>query len=417
VLAVAPESIAVPEPQAPTPASGSSNPLTAAAIVGAAVIAAAGILAFSWNRTPAAASPAPAPTRVAPHVEPAAAGKDTDLVVPALVDLMAARPASGDTAEGPALLSVEEVVTRTLPAVVKVEARDGFGTGFFVARDTLLTNAHVVGLDKAVTLRLSGGEQRTAGVEKVWREVDLAMLKIDIVDLNQIVLPVARPEEIRIGAEVVAIGSPLGLQNTVTRGIISGRREYVYDRIGGQSMNVVQTDAAINPGNSGGPLIDRYGRVVGVNTMKIGGPAEGLGFAVDMHYARRMLGPDFALKSAADQRREDGLREYERSVRFLAVRADETETRWKAIRGTCFIPPDGEPPALREWFRLADGPQGMLRNQPACVSWNPFIVDYAKRIREALQHYETLALNAGVKPETTRVIRRRYNLAWSAWEK
>src|SRR4029453_12487322 len=94
--------------------------------------------------------------------------------------------------------------------------------------------------------------------------MDLAVLKLDIADFDQVILPLADPNEVTIGADVVAIGSPLGFANTVTRGIVSGKRTR-------NNIDLVQTDAAINPGNSGGPLLDRWGRVLGVNTMKLGG--------------------------------------------------------------------------------------------------------------------------------------------------
>lgn len=356
------------------------------------------------------------PQAAASRAATAAVEPATDLTVPSLVDLMAAQGGEPDASEGPPQpRSLEDVVAEALPAVVQITTPDGLGTGFFVTTDTLLTNAHVVGLHKGVNLRFSEGGRRTASVEQVWRETDLAVLKVDVADPGQTVLRLARPEQVKVGAEVVAIGSPYGLQNTVTRGIISGRREYVYDRIGGQSVNVVQTDAAINPGNSGGPLIDRYRRVVGVNTLKIGS-AQGLGFAVEMSYARRLLGPDFALKSEGDQRREHALRQYEEAIRILALRADEQETRWLKLRPTCYARAAEAAPAPREWFVLWEGASGLLRDAPSCRNWNPFFVDWARRVHEGLRHYEGLALDGGAAPEHLRTIRRRYNLAWSSWE-
>jgi serine protease Do len=97
----------------------------------------------------------------------------------------------------------------------------------------------------------------------------------------------------------------------VTRGIVSALRDV-------QGVSLVQTDTAINPGNSGGPLLDRYGRVVGINTWKIAGSAQSLGFAVSTYYARAMLGPEFAPK--ADRSYETGLREYTENLRVLAGR-------------------------------------------------------------------------------------------------
>jgi S1-C subfamily serine protease len=334
--------------------------------------------------------------------------------MPTLAELVSAGAGMG-VAGNAEPLSVEEVVTRSMPAVVKVETREASGSGFFVSGDTLLTNAHVIGSEKGVNVRFAGGQRRSAAVEQVWREVDLAVLKIDVVDPYQVFLAIAKPTDIKVGAEVIAIGSPLGFQNTVTRGIISGTRDFVYDRIGGGHVRVVQTDAAINPGNSGGPLIDRYGRVVGVNTFKIGGMVTGLGFAVEMSYARRMLGPSFALKSDTDQQRENALRKYEGLVRSLAQRADERETKWKDLRHMCYeAPSEGEPP-VREWFVLWDGPHG-YRDTPACKGWKPVFMQWAKLIHDALDEYETNAVQAGVTPDKLRQIRRMYNMSWPAWE-
>ena len=98
-------------------------------------------------------------------------------------------------------------------------------------------------------------------------------------------LPLGQVASVRTGQEVIAIGSALGLQNTVTRGIVSARRQ-------AGRVVLLQTDAAINRGNSGGPLLDRNGVVLGVTTLKMGGQAEGLGFAVAAdHVDRAGRGP------------------------------------------------------------------------------------------------------------------------------
>jgi S1-C subfamily serine protease len=183
---------------------------------------------------------------------------------------------------GRAPLTIEEIVTRTIPAVVTVDTRRGHGSGFFVAPDTLLTNAHVVHDYSTVVLRPSGGSPVFARVVTAARDVDLAVLRLDRAPERQVWLPLGSPSDVQLGAEVIAIGSPLGLQNTVTRGIVSGIRTV-------KDVNVLQTDAAINPGSSGGPLIDRYGRVIGVTTLKLGGSAEAIGFAVSIQYARVLL--------------------------------------------------------------------------------------------------------------------------------
>ena len=108
-------------------------------------------------------------------------------------------------------------------------------------------------------------------------------------------------------------------------GLASGTRDY-------RGISVIQTDAAINPGNSGGPLIDREGRVIGVNTLKLAGDAlQSLGFSVSVQYVRRMLGPDFSFKSESGLRRDREAAAYERGIATLAERADDVDTRWKGF--------------------------------------------------------------------------------------
>ena len=295
-----------------------------------------------------------------------------------------------------------------MPAVVTVETGDGLGSGFFVAPGTVVTNAHVVRGSTAVTLRRSGGYLRAARVETTSPEVDLAILKLDIVDHDQIVLALTVPSDVHIGAEVIAIGSPLGLANTVTRGVVSGIREK-------DGVKLIQTDAAINPGNSGGPLLDRYGRVLGVNTLKLARGVEGMAFAVSIHYARALLGPGFAPKSDLDERREDGVREYGENVRVLAQRADQVEAHWKSFRTSC--EPEGAAPSMdREWFGLWDGRRTPMRDTQSCRSWYDYFKDAAVKTHDVLSRYNAAARAAGVSAERMRVLRRRYNIDWAEWD-
>src|SRR6185503_8966058 len=110
-----------------------------------------------------------------------------------------------------------------------------------------------------------------------------AIVKVDAAAATQPLLPLGSVRTVRPGQEVIAIGLALGVfQNSVTRGIISAVRR-------AQRTVMLQTDAAINPGNSGGPLLNRQGEVIGINTMKISGAAESLGFAVAVDHARSLL--------------------------------------------------------------------------------------------------------------------------------
>ena len=178
--------------------------------------------------------------------------------------------------------ALEDMIASAMPAVVLIESSTGRGTGFFVKPDLIVTNAHVVRGSATVMLRFSDGRTGSAAVSTIGEGVDLATLRPAPGSANPANLELSTTDHIRAGQEVIAIGSALGvLQNTVTRGIISAIRND-----GG--VLLLQTDAAINPGNSGGPLLDRSGRVVGVNTMKIG-TAASIGFAIAADHVLSLL--------------------------------------------------------------------------------------------------------------------------------
>ena len=171
-------------------------------------------------------------------------------------------------------LSTEEVVKAGLPAVVTIKASGRQGSGFAIANGAIVvTNKHVVGTSSRVTIVTSKGESATSESMFLDPRNDLALVKVEGIELPS--LDIADPSEPNVGTEVIAIGSPVGLQNTVTSGVIGGFRKT--DKYG----VLIQTDAAISPGNSGGPLLDKRGRVVGVNTLKLTGEKlSGLNFAI-----------------------------------------------------------------------------------------------------------------------------------------
>ena len=167
------------------------------------------------------------------------------------------------------------------PSVVKISSSAGTGSGFIVDEDGLtVTNAHVVGRSKTVTVRLASRKVYTGDVVSLDEEADLAFIELDTDD-TLLPVPLGNSYLAFVGNEVIAVGFPLGNalpgSSTITRGIVSSWR--VFD-----GVNYLQTDAAINPGNSGGPLISRSGKVVGVNTsryVEVGGrPVGGIGLAI-----------------------------------------------------------------------------------------------------------------------------------------
>ncbi|WP_448560814.1 HhoA/HhoB/HtrA family serine endopeptidase [Trichothermofontia sp.] len=163
----------------------------------------------------------------------------------------------------------------------------GTGSGFIIRSDGLiLTNAHVVDQASRVQVMLKDGrsfEGRVLGTDPV---TDVAVVRIEATDLPTVVL--GDSDKLKPGEWAIAIGNPLGLDSTVTAGIISatGRTSQEIG-VPDKRVGFVQTDAAINPGNSGGPLVNARGEVIGINTAIIG-RAQGLGFAIPINTAKRI---------------------------------------------------------------------------------------------------------------------------------
>ncbi len=163
----------------------------------------------------------------------------------------------------------------------------GTGSGFiFDSAGLIVTNAHVVDGATQVTVTLKDGSQYQGEVLGADPLTDLAVVQIDADNLPQVAI--GNSDALRPGEWAIAIGNPLGLDNTVTVGIISATgRSSSEVGVRDQRVNFIQTDAAINPGNSGGPLLNLQGEVVGVNTAIISG-AQGLGFAIPMALVERV---------------------------------------------------------------------------------------------------------------------------------
>ena len=163
----------------------------------------------------------------------------------------------------------------------------GTGSGFILSTDgKLMTNAHVIeGADK-VEVTLKDGRTFTGEVIGADQVTDVAVIKIDANDLPS--APLGTTDNLSPGQWAIAIGNPLGLDNTVTAGIISALdRSSTQVGIADKRVQFIQTDAAINPGNSGGPLLNASGEVIGMNTA-IRANAQGLGFAIPIETAKRI---------------------------------------------------------------------------------------------------------------------------------
>jgi S1-C subfamily serine protease len=184
--------------------------------------------------------------------------------------------------------SAEDVIVavaeRATPSVVGVSRGAASGSGVIIRADgVILTNAHVVGNATRVEISLADGRTLTGTVLGRDRSVDVAVVRVNAQGLPAAAL--GDSDRLRVGQVAVAIGNPLGLERTVTTGIVSAvNRDPRNVPIAG---GLIQTDAAINPGNSGGPLLDSSGRVIGINTAMLAG-ATGLGFAVPINLANEV---------------------------------------------------------------------------------------------------------------------------------
>lgn len=217
-------------------------------------------LAPGWGPTPALAS-----------------GKDNVVVTPASIPDLVER------------LSPTVVNISTARIVKDILGRDfnqrGLGSGFIISEDGyIFTNNHVVDKADKIEVKLANGKEYDAEIKGRDAATDLALIKIT----SPVKLPYARlgdSDRSRIGEWVFAIGNPLGLDHTVTAGIISAKGRTIG---AGPYDNFIQTDASINPGNSGGPLCNLAGEVVGINTAIVA-QAQGIGFAIPINMAKEIL--------------------------------------------------------------------------------------------------------------------------------
>ena len=176
---------------------------------------------------------------------------------------------------------------RGVPTEPRTRVEQGTGSGFIIdAAGLIITNAHVVEGADRVLVTLKDGREFAGEVLGEDPLTDVAVIRVEASELP--VAALGDAEQLRPGEWAIAIGNPLGLDNTVTAGIISATgRSSSQIRVPDKRVRFIQTDAAINPGNSGGPLLNERGQVIGVNTAIIGG-AQGLGFAIPINTAQEI---------------------------------------------------------------------------------------------------------------------------------
>ena len=355
---------------------------------------------------PAAPAPVVASPAVAPVLPPAAPAPPTGI--------------SG------AQMPLEDLVARVSPAVVIIETSTGRGSGVFVRPDTIITNAHVTGSELTVRVRRASGDMTTARVETVARDFDLAVLRLSSAPADQAIVSLGTASGIRAGQEVVAIGSALGvLQNTVTRGIVSGVRQ-----AGG--VTLIQTDAAINPGNSGGPLVDRQGNVIGINTMGVAS-AQGISFAVSVDHVRELLGGQHTVLTSAtpasslnqtlnartesdtDVTRERAMNAYDQVIGQLARKADALDDYWRRFRSTCYRGPVAGAASTASGSRCSMRGRCVARSSRAAPTRLPTPGNRPTPYGHGVVAADEAARRADVYPGARRDILKRYRLDYAAW--
>ena len=227
----------------------------------------------------------PEPTEAATEPEPIIESTVPSVCAEAEMEIaIYASPESVENIPQEGGMSLQDIYQQNILSVVSISSSHGTGTGVILSSDGyIVTNAHVVEDAASISIRLTDDRDFSAQLFGCDTVSDLAVLRIDARDL----LPAQFGDSdiLRVGDSVAAIGDPLGvdLRGTYTDGIISAINRDV--NMNGRTMTLIQTNAALNSGNSGGPLINCYGQVIGINTMKIGAfsdsaGVEGIGFAI-----------------------------------------------------------------------------------------------------------------------------------------
>ena len=239
-----------------------------------------GLLGGCAGRLPLLNKPAAEPTRISDAAPIAPVQPGSNVIVEAVEKV------------GPAVVRID-TVKRTVDPMgglfgrgPAIQQQQGQGSGFITRSDgVLLTNAHVVEGANEVHVTLPDGRSFTGKVLGADPLTDVAVVRVVASRLP--VAPLGDSSKVRPGEWAIAIGNPLGLDNTVTAGIISAIQRT--NAVGeGQRVPYIQTDAAVNPGNSGGPLINDRGQVIGINTAIRQAPGAGLSFAIPINVARQI---------------------------------------------------------------------------------------------------------------------------------
>ena len=412
--------------EVPVTSSGRRSLLfLAAAVLVGGVVALIAVPASRPAATPAVTNTAPVAAATKPE-----RSASPEVVAPVVGTLTPRREVQATPAPAArvAPASLEDVVSAVVPAVVSIRAGNSRGTGFYFKPGYVLTNVHVIDGSSGVEVH-DGQTKRTAHVVNTSRGADLAVVQVHNADPNQPTLTLGTAASLRVGQEVIAVGSALGvLSNTVTRGIVSAVR-----RAG--DVTLIQTDAAINPGNSGGPLVDRSGQVIGVNTLKIARAAESIGFAVAIDHASALLTSNGSVTTSApppvsglndmlrgnpsdgDHQRRRGEQQYAAMLEWAVRNADQIDTYWERYSKTCVT--NARRSGDRPWFAVYE-PNGIsitFHSAYDCEQFMDTLRTNAGRVKAEMDKAADEARRSGVYPGVLRDMRRRHRLDWTGFDR
>ena len=417
-----------PLPADTEPPTGSGRARFLFLAAGALVCAIVALIALPATRPAATPAAVATPSTPIPN-EPHATGEAAAEIVAPVVGTLTPRRGTAEGALAPAPRvapeSLEDVVSSVVPAVVSIRAGNSRGTGFYFRSDHVITNVHVIEGHSTVEVN-AGDTKRTARVVSMARGADLAVLQVYNADPEQATLTIGTATGLRVGQEVIAVGSALGvLSNTVTRGIVSAVRQ-------AGDVTLIQTDAAINPGNSGGPLVDRSGRVIGVNTLKVTRAAESIGFAVAIDHVSALLtgqtsrsapapvsGLNDMLRGGApsdgDRQREQGEQQYRAVLEWASQNADQIDSYWDRYSKTCVS--NARRSGDRGWYGVyeTNGITISFHSAYDCEQFLNTLRTNAERVKTEVDKATDNARRLGVYPGVMRDLRRRYRLDWDGW--